>query len=174
MTYSCPYTGYARTFVFWARKYGEPYSACKPSFFQWQKGHNLLSLAVLPIGVYRLYVWSKYSKTAAAILPTEEKIHPQDDSSPRGSVVTVPVMEPSVVPQNQLNNNLNDCSETKTSSALWLFSSVDTSPCAGSCKSSVCAAGSCGTSGCGGSCGGSTNFYTITCSIANGDYINIF
>eukprot|EP01036_Dinobryon_divergens_P029571 gene29571-38689_t len=81
-------------------------------------------------------------------------VAPLRSNIPRGSVVTVPVMEPSVVPQNQLNNNLNDCSESKTSSALWFFSAFDSSGCAGACESSACAAGSCGTSGCGGSCGG--------------------
>ena len=162
--------GYARTFVAWAREYGEPYSACKPSFIQWQKGHNLISLLVPPIGIYRMYVWSKYGKTPTAILPAEEKIHPQqcgggddddddDDDciTTRGSVVTLPIMEPGVVPKNQLNQTLNDTSATtKTTSALWFLSTTtDVGACAGACQSSsACAAGSCGTSGCGGTCGG--------------------
>ena len=152
--------GYARTFVAWAQKYGEPYSACKPSFFQWQKGHNLLSLVVPPIGLYRLYVWNKYGyKAPTAILPVDEKIHPHYDDDDcatiRGSVVTIPVMDSGVVPKNQLNNTLNDTSATKTSSALWfLTTATDVGSCAGACQSSVCAAGSCGTSGCGGTCGG--------------------
>jgi hypothetical protein len=98
--------GYARTFFFVGpRSIGEPYSSVRPSFFHWQKGHNLLSI-VCP---YRLFIWNKYSKAAATILPADEKIHLDDDGSTiRGSMATVPVMEPSIVPKIKLNENFPD------------------------------------------------------------------
>eukprot|EP01036_Dinobryon_divergens_P031388 gene31388-40777_t len=120
--------GYARTFIRWAQKYGEPYSSVKPSFF--------------------------HCKVAATILPADEKIHPDDDCCTiRGSVATVPVMEPSIVPKNKLNENLDDSTDKQTTSVLWFSSAAGSGGCAGTCESSVCAAGSCGTSGCGGSSG---------------------
>ena len=150
------HVGYARTFIFWAQKYGEPYSTTKPTFTQWQRGHNFLSLVVPPVGVYRLYVWNKFSNLAAPVVPVAERVDPSSSGNPI-SVVGVPVMEPGTAPRNQLSRNVSDSSTTTTnnnnnnSGVLWI---VGVGGCAGSCGSAGCAAGSCGTGGCGGSCGG--------------------
>ena len=150
----CLSAGYARTFIFWARKYGEPYSSNKPSFSQWQSGHNFLSL-IPPVGAYRLYVWYTYSNLSAPAVPVAEKVDSHTDDNPI-SVVGVPVMEPGTIPRNQLSRNISD-SKTTTSSSTQstIFVAGYTGGCAGSCGSSGgCAAGSCGAGGCGGSCGG--------------------
>ena len=150
----CLSAGYARTFIFWARKYGEPYSSNKPSFSQWQSGHNFLSL-IPPVGAYRLYVWYTYSNLSAPAVPVAEKVDSHTDDNPI-SVVGVPVMEPGTIPRNQLSRNISDSKTTTTSSSQsTIFVAGYTGGCAGSCGSSGgCAAGSCGVSGCGGSCGG--------------------
>ena len=150
----CLSAGYARTFIFWARKYGEPYSSNKPSFSQWQSGHNFLSL-IPPVGAYRLYVWYTYSNLSAPAVPVAEKVDSHTDDNPI-SVVGVPVMEPGTIPRNQLSRNISDSRTTTTSSTQsTVFVAGYTGGCAGSCGSSGgCAAGSCGAGGCGGSCGG--------------------
>eukprot|EP01035_Chromulina_nebulosa_P036302 gene36302-48882_t len=96
--------GYARTFIFWAQAYKEPYSSTKPTFGQWQRGHNIVSLVVPPVGIYRLYVWNKFSNLAAPVVPVAEKVDPHGGGNPI-SVVGVPVMEPGTVPRNQLSRN---------------------------------------------------------------------
>ena len=150
----CLSAGYARTFIFWARKYGEPYSSNKPSFSQWQSGHNFLSL-IPPVGAYRLYVWYTYSNLSTPAVPVAEKVDSHTDDNPI-SVVGVPVMEPGTIPRNQLSRNISDSRTTTTSSTQsTVFVAGYTGGCAGSCGSSGgCAAGSCGVGGCGGSCGG--------------------
>ena len=149
------YVGYARTFIFWAQAYKEPYSSTKPTFSQWQRGHNMVSLVVPPVGIYRLYVWNKFSNLPAPVVPVAEKIDPHGGGGNPISVVGVPVMEPGTVPRNQLSRNVGDSTNSNNNNSsyapVWI---VGVGGCAGSCGSAGCAAGSCGTGGCGGTCGG--------------------
>ena len=152
--------------------YGEPYSSVKPEFSDWQRGHNFLSYAIFPVGLYRLHTWNTYSNlvTAPASLSAEvERIRPRpqkDVSSSSSSssssggggagksngneappirMMGVPVTRPLAAPNNQLNRNSKDTA-TRTTGHV--------ASCAGGCGTGACAAGSCGAAGCGGSCGG--------------------
>ena len=135
---------YARTYIFWARAYGEPYSSVKPEFSDWQKGHNFMSYAVFPIGVYRYCIWSRYSNLASASASISAKEGDNGNVVAPTHVIGVPVNTPLiVVPANNITKNANASK-----------ANPQQSQCAGGCGSGACAAGSCGAAGCGGSCGG--------------------
>ena len=150
--------------MYWAKRYGEPYSSTKPTFEQWNRGNLILSVLVPPYGLCRYYQWRKYSNTTTTSTPSPApvnfSIRDSSVSIDSVSVMGVPVIEPGANPINQLSKNLEDSFETKPSpffSAYWFLAAVSSTQagCAGSCGTTGgCAAGSCGASGCGGSCGG--------------------
>lgn len=52
--------GYARTFVFWSQVYDEAYSTEDPDYTAWQRNHGVVSTIILPVGVYRSWIWKKH------------------------------------------------------------------------------------------------------------------